>query len=193
MKARAKALKRSATSFKRDHKHRPSEMTSKKPVPVLRETLQGGKHQGRDPRFEALTGGKFVESAFKKRYAFVYDEKLPEERQELQEAMKRTKSAAQRESLQAQLTNVKQQIASERSRRRREAFEKEVKKKENAAVAGGKRPFYLKKSEKRRQELVARYEELKSTGQLEKYMEKRRKRNAAKDHRYLPSRRPEAE
>ena len=68
-----------------------------------------------------------------------------------------------------------------------------MKKKENAAVAGGKRPFYLKKSEKRRQELVARYEELKSTGQLEKYMEKRRKRNAAKDHRYLPSRRPEAE
>lgn len=32
--------------------------------------------------------------------------------------------------------------------------------KERAAVEGGKRPFYLKKSEQRRLELLAKYEEL---------------------------------
>lgn len=61
-----------------------------------------------------------------------------------------------------------------------------VQAKEKAAVAGGKAPFYLKKAEKRRLELVAKYEELKAAGQLDKYMAKRRKKNAAKDHRYLP-------
>jgi ribosomal RNA-processing protein 36 len=62
---------------------------------------------------------------------------------------------------------------------------------EKAAVAAGKKPFFLSKSEKRKRELVAKYEELKSSGRLDKYMAKRRKKNAAKDHRYLPSaRRP---
>jgi ribosomal RNA-processing protein 36 len=58
---------------------------------------------------------------------------------------------------------------------------------ERGAVKDGKKPFYLKKSEQRRLELVAKYEELKGSGKLEKYLEKRRKKNAAKDHRYLPS------
>lgn len=56
-------------------------------------------------------------------------------------------------------------------------------------MAAGKQPFYLKKSDKRKRELVAKYEELKATGQLDKYMEKRRRKNASKDHRYLPGRR----
>lgn len=43
MKARARALKQSKASFKREGRHRPMEMSSKKPVPVFRETLQGGK------------------------------------------------------------------------------------------------------------------------------------------------------
>jgi ribosomal RNA-processing protein 36 len=59
--------------------------------------------------------------------------------------------------------------------------------KEKAAVAGGKVPFFLSKAEKKKRELLAKYEELKSGGGLDKFMEKRRKKNAAKDHRYLPS------
>lgn len=53
-------------------------------------------------------------------------------------------------------------------------------------MRGGKKPFYLKKSDKRRAELMAKYEELKKGGRLEQYMAKRRRRNAAKDHRYVP-------
>lgn len=43
MKARARALKAKGTSFKRENKHRPMEVSSKKPVPVFREVFQGGK------------------------------------------------------------------------------------------------------------------------------------------------------
>lgn len=39
----------------------------------------------------------------------------------------------------------------------------------------------------RKRELLAKYEELKSSGRLDKFMAKRRKKNAAKDHRYVPS------
>jgi len=192
MKARAKIAKKAQATFKRDHKHRPAEMSSKRPVPVLRDTLQAGKRRSRDPRFESLTAGKLVDKAFKKRYSFLYDEKLPEEKKELQAAMKRTQSPAKKAELQARLSRVTQQVKEEQMRRRKETAEKEAKAKERAAVAEGKRPFYLKKSEKRRQELLAKYDELKATGQLEKYMEKRRKKNASKDHRLLPSRRPMA-
>ena len=50
-----------------------------------------------------------------------------------------------------------------------------------AQRAGLRRPRLL--------ELLAKYEELKGTGKLDQYLAKRRKRNAAKDHRYLPGER----
>jgi hypothetical protein len=64
---------------------------------------------------------------------------------------------------------------------------------QKAAVAAGKKPFFLKKSEKRKRELVAKYEELKAAGKLDKYMAKRARKNASKDHRYLPGRRGDGE
>ena len=59
--------------------------------------------------------------------------------------------------------------------------------KEKEAVKGGKKPFFLKKSEKKKQELIRKYQELKASGGLEKAMAKRRRKNAAKDHRLVPS------
>lgn len=58
--------------------------------------------------------------------------------------------------------------------------------KEKEAVKLGKQPFFMKKSEKKKQELVRRYQELKASGGLEKAMAKKRRKNAAKDHRYVP-------
>eukprot|EP01018_Ginkgo_biloba_P016917 Gb_25290 [translate_table: standard] len=66
----------------------------------------------------------------------------------------------------------------------------EHKKKEKEAVKQGKRPFYLKKSELWKQELLEKYESLKANGKLEAFLAKRRRKNAAKDHRYVPYRRP---
>lgn len=187
MKARAEALRNGKRDLKRKSKHHPSEMPSKKPVKVLRDTMQTGKREVRDPRFDDLTAGKYTDASFKKRYAFVYDEKLPQEKRELAAALKRAKNDGQKAEIKDRLARVTQDLKAEQSRRRRETVSKEMKAKEHAAVAAGKQPFYLKKSERRRQELVSKFEELKETGQLEKYMAKRRKKNAAKDHRYLPA------
>lgn len=88
------------------------------------------------------------------------------------------------------------QERSERQRfERRDAVLRATKKEERAKVAAGiKTPYYLKKKEKRRVELLDRYEHLAKEGRLGKALEKKRKRNAAKDHRWLPrSRREEGQ
>lgn len=59
--------------------------------------------------------------------------------------------------------------------------------KQREAVRGGKRVFHKKRAEKRADELRVRFQELKASGRLDKVLAKRRRNNAAKDHRYLPS------
>ena len=54
------------------------------------------------------------------------------------------------------------------------------------AVAAGKKPYFPKRSELKRQQLVAKFQRLKETGALEKYMLKRRRKTAAKDHKLVP-------
>ncbi|CAG9462950.1 unnamed protein product [Pedinophyceae sp. YPF-701] len=178
---------------KRANKNRPVEVSSARPVSRFRDVLADAdvgvpKREVRDPRFDPMAG-EYNEAAFAKRYKFLYDERLPEERAALAAAAKRAKSAAKRAELQRALSRVEQQLAKESARRRSERVEREARAKEKAAIAGGKRPFYLKKSVKRELELLDRYKELKKKGEnkIDKFLEKKRKRNAAKDHRYLPS------
>jgi ribosomal RNA-processing protein 36 len=60
--------------------------------------------------------------------------------------------------------------------------------KEKAAVAAGKKEYYLKDSEKKKLVLAKKFEKLEAEGKLEKYIQKRRKRSSAKDHKKLPFR-----
>ncbi len=180
--------------FTREHKHRPVEMSSKKPVSVLRDSLLGlgdgsgmKKKRVRDPRFDSLSG-KYEEKDFKKRYSFVFDEKLPEERRELKESLSKIKGARKKERLQRKLQMVTQQLKTEEARRRKESRREKVMEAHKEATRGQSRKYHLKKSEIKKQELVLQYKELKESGQLQKYMEKRRRKNSAKDHRYLPMR-----
>lgn len=180
--------------FTREHKHRPVEMSSKKPVSVLRDSLLGlgdgsgmKKKRVRDPRFDSLSG-KYEEKDFKKRYSFVFDEKLPEERRELKESLSKIKSARKKERLQKKLQKVTQQLKTEEARRRKESRRQKVLEAHKEATRGQSRKYHLKKSEIKKQELLLQYKELKESGQLQKYMEKRRRKNSAKDHRYLPMR-----
>ncbi|GFR40382.1 hypothetical protein Agub_g932 [Astrephomene gubernaculifera] len=184
--ARAAAAER---SFKRANKDRPQEMSSKRPVGRFREVIQLPSKGFVDPRFASASAappGK-VNDSFRRRYAFLYDDMLPEEKRELQDKIKKEKNPKFKAKMQAQLQRIDTQLRDEDLRRRTRALESEWKTKERSAVAGGKAPFFLKESEKKRLALLAKYQELKEHGKLDKFMEKRRKKNAAKDHRYLPS------
>lgn len=175
----------------RANKNRPMEASTKKPVGRFREIIQVPKKVIRDPRFETLCG-RLDEEGFKKRYNFLYANNLPAERQELEKSLKKTKDPAVIDDLKNRISLIDKQIKSAGPKRTDKHVLAEHKKKEREAAKQGKKPFYLKKSEIRKQELVEQYEKLKASGKLESFLKKKRRRNAAKDRRFMPYRRPDS-
>ena len=53
-------------------------------------------------------------------------------------------------------------------------------------MAAGRKPFYLKHSDKKKMMLERKYEQLQKEGRLDKFLEKRRKKVASKEKRRLP-------
>ncbi|KAK6947721.1 rRNA biogenesis protein RRP36, partial [Dillenia turbinata] len=176
----------------RANKNRPMEVSCKKPVSRFREVIQVPKRETRDPRFESLAG-KLDVDGFHKRYDFLFKDNLPAERAELQKQLKKSKDPEIKDELKNRISWIDKQIKSVPAKLTDAQILAEHKKKEREAAKQGKRPFYLKKSEIRKQILVDKYNSLKAAGKLESFIEKKRRKNAAKDHRYMPYRRPNDE
>ena len=204
VKARRAARRADAGPSKRANKNRPTEAPVHVRPPRLRQIIQTAAHERRDPRFDPLVTGRDAAAAkvatrkrgaavaaasdpATRRYAFLYDETLPAERDDIVAQLKKVKSPAARSALQARLTRISQALAGERDRRAAAARDKERRSTERAAVRAGKKPFYPKASALREAALATRFETLKSTGELDAHLAKRRRKNAAKDHRYVPS------
>jgi ribosomal RNA-processing protein 36 len=188
-------------------KSAPVEMTSKKQVSRLRTVVKAPVRVVRDPRFEVLSAGPLVAAAFDKRYGFLKD-KREDELAELKDSLRRdaalrAKTARQRSGAkqrvmddteraeaQATLTRMQQERAKEERLRSERELTQEVRKKERELVAKGKQPFFLHKSELKKLELAKRFDKLDEAGQLDRFMEKRRKKNSQKERRMLPGRKP---
>ncbi|KNA20894.1 hypothetical protein SOVF_048140 [Spinacia oleracea] len=177
----------SENKSKRANKNRPMEVSSKKPVSRFREVIQVPKKVVRDPRFESLCG-TLDEEGFKKRYKFIYDENLPSEKEELKKLLGSSKDPEVIEELRNRISLIDKQLRSDSTKLRRDQILSEQKKRVREAVKQGKRPFYIKKSEVREQMHKEKYNKLKESGKLDSFMEKKRRRNAAKDHRFMPYR-----
>lgn len=114
---------------------------------------------------------------------------LPAEREKLRKKLAKSKDPEVITELKSHLSWIDKQLKSESSKRTEDAILAEHKKKEREAAKKGKQPFYLSKSALRKQRLMEKYEELKASGKLDAFIEKRRRNNAAKDKRYMPYRR----
>ncbi|KAM1872975.1 hypothetical protein ACFX13_006870 [Malus domestica] len=145
----------------------------------------------RDPRFESLCGELDVDR-FRKKYRFLFEEELPAEKEELQKQIKKSKDPETIEEPKKHISLIDTQLKSESAKHTEAAILTEHKKKERKAAKERKQPFFLKKSEIRKKRLVEKYKQLKASGKLEAFIEKRRRKNAAKDHRYMPYRGPDA-
>ncbi|KAI4303494.1 hypothetical protein MLD38_039115 [Melastoma candidum] len=176
------------SNTKRANKNRPTEVSCSKPVSRFREVIQAPKKTVCDPRFESLFG-TLDDDGFRKRYNFLFEKELPSEKQELQKKLKKSKDPKVIEELKNRITWIDKQIKSESTKRTESAILVEHKKKEREAAKQGKQPFYLKKSEIRNRRLIEKYNILKESGKLDSFIEKKRRKNAAKDHRYMPYRR----
>eukprot|EP00884_Botryococcus_braunii_P001902 jgi/Botrbrau1/11712/Bobra.0195s0040.1 len=179
---------RLSTRLKRSSKNEPQILSSKFPVSRYREALQVPRRRHTDPRFTKMRGGE-SNTVFRKQYAFLYDENMPAEKQDLKKALKKAQKPESKEALQANLTRLQQSLSAEKARRDREAWEAQQKANLVTAAKQGRKPFYLKRSEKSRQELVRRYNMLKDLGRLDKVIAKKARKNASKDHRYVPAKR----
>jgi ribosomal RNA-processing protein 36 len=178
-------------------------MTAKKPVSRKRDfltvTAETKKPQPRDPRFmplgpgasTATTGNKVDEIKARKAYAFL-DEYRESEMQQLRAAIKKTKDPAQKEQLQRALTSMESRKKAQERKDRERAVLEEHRKKEKELVKQGKTPFYLKRSEQKKRVLVEQFQGLKKK-QVDKVIERRRKKIAAKEKKLLPMARRGAE
>ncbi|KAJ0105282.1 hypothetical protein Patl1_18676 [Pistacia atlantica] len=173
-----------ATSLFNNDGNEKSDITRRGPMTASEEALVV-----RDPRFESLCGNLDVDG-FRKRYDFLFENNLPAEKEELKKQLKKTNDPDVIEELKKHISWIDKQLKFETAKSTDAAVLSEHKKKEREAAKHGKRPFYLKKSEIRKQRLVEKYNKLKASGKLESFIEKKRRKNASKDHKYMPYRRP---
>ncbi|XP_016148447.1 ribosomal RNA processing protein 36 homolog [Sinocyclocheilus grahami] len=171
--------------MKRLNKHRPQEISAKKHVPFLRKVVPVKKMIPRDPRFDDLSG-EYKPDIFSQTYKFINDIRQKETKI-VRRKLGKAKSDTKKEELKALLKRMENQ---QRARQRQEhEREKELhfKQKQRELVGQGHKPFYLKKSDKKKLELAEKYSELKKSGKLENFLSKKRKRNATKDRKKLPN------
>ncbi|KAH8267292.1 hypothetical protein KR018_004748, partial [Drosophila ironensis] len=174
------------SELKRLNKNRPREMSSRRQVPFLGAEQRTEKKittSTRDPRFDEKSGTYNIET-FKKNYQFVsqirqrevgqlkkqLDEvEDPEEKHKIKDTMQRL---------------INKNVEDKKWHSKQKKLNKEkayIQKKHNE----GHEPHYFTKKERRAKELVAQFEQLKSAGKLNKHLEKRRKKNAAKDRKRI--------
>lgn len=175
---------------KRSSKHAPTEVTARRAVTRKREVVPVQKVQARDPRFGPLGGGAgttnvaLQEKAHRENYAFL-EQYRDDEMAALRAEIKKTKNPAAKEKLQRSLMSMQGRRQAQQRRDAERAVVDEHRRREKEAVKQGKTPFYLKKSEQKKQLLVDRFASMKKKD-VDKTIEKKRKKLASKERRELP-------
>ena len=204
---------------KKKSKHAPTEASSrrtdyyKRGAPQLNSSGIGvevgaNRYRARDPRLENMSG-RYDEEVFEKRYAFL-DDMRQEEMAQLTKriaARRATGKAGQKmrrrmgltgadggslEEDEAELARLKQDKADRKRSQTQRLAKRAVKKRIRDEIADGKRgAYHVKRSELKRMELEAKFDELRKRGgnaAVEKELAKKRKKQESKSKRYLPSR-----
>ncbi|TLD25436.1 hypothetical protein PspLS_05763 [Pyricularia sp. CBS 133598] len=178
----------SASAPGRKTKSAPEEMSSKRPVSRYREVVKpppNARPKPRDVRFEQeLTGEDY--QRFRRNYAFL-DEYRNDEMSKLREIISRKKGVtpADREDAKLKLRKMEDEKRSQERKDREYELMREHKKKEKELVKQGKKPFFLKKSEQKKMLLMDKFAGM-SKGQVDKAIEKKRKKVAGKEKKQLP-------
>lgn len=178
-----KAGKKDLRDFSRSSKHAPAELSSKKAVSRRREVVQARRLDHRDPRFEPFSG-PIDEAKLKSNYSFL-ELYRDFEIAELRAAVLNSKDVDSLEKLKKALQSMESRKKTEAVRDQEQAVLRVHRAKEKELVMQGKRPFYLKRGEQKRLALVERFEGLKDK-QVDKVVERRRKKQTARERRGMP-------
>ncbi|KAL7517121.1 hypothetical protein ACHAWX_002071 [Stephanocyclus meneghinianus] len=198
-------------------KHAPTEMSSKRRdyfsrgKPDLNSSgigvsIGANRYKPRDPRMVSLSGHLDAD-LFEKRYDFL-DEMQEKDIEILKRRVNAWKTTGKKGQKARRKLGIKQGVGSlerdqeelkrllqEQAEHKRaqvaRAAKQTVKKKIREEVASGKRgAYYPKRNELRRMEMEAKFEEIRKRGgeeAVDKAIAKRRKKNVAKSHKFMPS------
>lgn len=178
---------------KKHHKHAPTEASSKKRPPKIREIpgLDNPKYKTlyKDIRFDTALG-KADLNKVRKDYKFL-DEYRQKEINEIQSMLKNPKiknklSGREVEEMEYQAKSLKSRLDSLKNKDLEQDVLRKYKE-QNKSSNGNK--FYLKKSEQRKIIQKHKFENMKSS-QREKVMERKRKRRLGKEFRQLEFNQP---
>lgn len=199
----------------RANKNRPSQQkTKRKPVPTFRIApglrAEPSAASSRDPRFDPLGAdeGELNEAGWRKSYEHVFAAQFHEV-QEIKQTLRASSAASKRAkqrgggekrrrvrskvlseedeaALRLRMGKIQNRLRADDRKEKLKRVKAAVKKEEVEAVKGGKRPFFAKAAVLKERELIAQYEELKSGGQVEKFLTKRRRKLSNKQHKGLP-------
>ena len=167
-----------------DDEEAPMEISSKKKVPLMGMGKKfKEKPKFRDPRFDSRSG-YFNGRKFREQYSFVNDIRT-DEISKLRQKLNTTEDPEEKKKL---------KFLIQRNENKNREYKKQVNVDEKRKVEKdtikqdrleGKKPYYVKKSTKRAEELVEKFEKLKESGKLPKHIDKRRKKTKAKDRKKL--------
>ncbi|KAJ1943114.1 rRNA biogenesis protein rrp36 [Linderina pennispora] len=166
-------------------------MSAKRPVGRFRQVVDVPKNQTRDPRFDSLSGN-FNEDLFEKSYAFL-DAQRNEELESLKQQVRKLRNSnpSEAERIQKLVNSMQSREASKKQRKHMQELKRTHRKKEMEAAKQGKMPYFLKKRDLKNLEVAEKFSKLKDSAKLDRFLEKRRKRNATKEHRHMPYQRRE--
>ena len=177
------AGKKDYRTLSRISKHAPVELSSKKAVPRKREVIPVNKITHRDPRFEPLVGQVNAE-ALKKNYSFL-DSYRASEIATLKSTLRSTRDPTLSEQLKKKLQSMESQDKARATKEAQQEIMRSHRRKEQEAIKQGKKPFYLKKGERKKLALVKKFEDL-GEKKAERMIERRRKKKAGRERREMP-------
>ena len=181
-----RAGKKDDRDFARTSKHAPTELSSKKAVSRKRSVIPVRKIDHRDPRFEPLSG-VVDEQKLKKNYSFL-DTYRDSEMAELKVAIRKTHDIETKEKLKRALLSMESRKKAQQIKDHQQAVLSKHRREEKEKIQNGKKPFYLKKADQKKLALVQRFEGMKSR-QIEKVIERRRRKVTAKERKAMPDER----
>ncbi|GJQ15418.1 hypothetical protein GpartN1_g7209.t1 [Galdieria partita] len=171
----------SAGGKKKLAKNRPIEASTKRPVGgFVKNDSNSRRKKGFDPRFESLCG-KYEKHHFSKSYSFLSDW-VDKEQKQLESRLESTTDPKELNSLKREISRLKKlhnRVIKETKDRKKESKQRKT---------NGKQIFISQRKAKE-ETMKDKYEALKKSGKLKDFIEKRRKKQASKDRRLLPSRR----
>ena len=169
--------------FKRENKNRPREMSSKKQVSRFREVIVTSKLEleKRDPRFDPNCG-EFDDKLFKDNYKFVNEYKSGD-LQFLKNQLSDEEDPERRKSIKYLIQRTENQLRQIEHDKVKDEEKKAEWEERREQLKAGIKPQYISKSKQKEKDLIKKYETLKQSGGLDKYISKKTKKNVAKDRK----------